>query len=258
MKRQLYLGIIVLLVSALACGVPSSPPAEPTANALPPTPDLPFSPSSIPQDQLGNSQPVVTAQFSTTIRDEFDGKLSPGIGWNWLRQDQSGWSLTATPGWLRINLSTNGYLAGLPSNVLTTSAPQGDFDLRTSVKFSPTQNFEFAGLIVLFDEKVILQVGRAFCNLRDCQGSGYYFDNLQNGATVGGNFGIASSSDLGQLRMVRQENTYTAYYQMDDANWVLIGNHTMNNQPVSVGLIAAQAPAAGSYAEFDYIEINQP
>jgi hypothetical protein len=57
--------------------------------------------------------------------------------------------------------------------------------MRKSVKFSPSQNFEFAGLVILFDERSVLQAGRAYCGLGNCPGSGFYFDNLQNGSTVG-------------------------------------------------------------------------
>lgn len=258
MKQGIYLPICILIMSVLACSLPGSAPAEPTINPLPPTPSLPIPINPTPQNTGGNVEPSPTTPPSSSIREEFDGKISPGIGWTWLRNDPSNWSLSTTPGWLRINLSTAGYLSGLPTNVLTTSAPQGDFDIRTSVKFSPSQNFEFAGLIVLFDEKSVLQAGRAYCDLGNCPGSGFYFDNLQNGSAVGGNSGTAGSSSVSQIRVVRQGNTYTAYYQTDGVNWVVIGSHTVDRQPVSIGLIAAQAPAAGVFAEFDYIEINQP
>jgi beta-xylosidase len=256
MKSKSLFSLAVLLLSALACGLPSAAPAEPTVNALPPTPDIPFSASPAPQNP---TQPASSPQFSNTIREEFDGKLSPGIGWTWLRQDNANWSLTTTPGWLRINVSTNSYFSGgLPSNVLTISAPQGDFDIRTSLKFSPSQNFEFAGLIVLFDEKSLVQAGRVFCNLGNCPGGGFYFDNLQNASPVGNNFGTTNSSAQSALRIARQGNTYTAYYQTDGVNWVALGSHTVDRQPVSIGLIAAQAQSAGAYAEFDYFVISQP
>lgn len=255
MKSSFYLSIFVLVLSILACGFPGSAPAAPTIEALPPTPNLPVAASPEPQIPAATVAPPA---FSSTIRDEFDGKLSPGSGWTWLRQDPSGFSLTANPGWLRINLSTEGYLFGLPSNVLTLPAPQGDFDIRTLVQVSPSRNFEFAGLIVLFDEKSVLQLGRAFCDAPTCVGSGFYFDNLQNGAIVGNNFGTPSSSNLNLLRLVRQGNLYTAYHQIDNAAWVEIGSHTVDRQPVSVGLIAAQAPAGGVFAEFDWFEVNLP
>lgn len=256
MNHKFYIPLLILLAAVFACSIPGSAPAQPTVNALPPTPNLPVSVNSpVPQNSAGGNEANPT--FANTVREEFDGKLSPGLGWTWLRQDNSAWSLAATQGWLRINLSTAGYLSGLPSNVLTISAPQGDFDIRTSVKFSPSQNFEFAGLVVLFGEKSVLQAGRAYCDLGGCPGSGFYFDNLQNGSAVGGNFGTAGSSSTSQIRVVRQGNTYTAYYQTDGVNWVAIGSHTMTQQPVSIGLLAAQAPSAGPFAEFDYFEINQ-
>lgn len=258
MKIKFHLPLIALVLSAFACGFPSAAPAEPTAVPLPPTPNLPFAASPEPQNPVDEYQPVATAQYTNTIREEFDGKLSPGRDWTWLRNDPSNWSLTATPGWLRINLSTLSYLNGLPSNVLTTPAPQGDFDIRASVKFSPAQNFEFAGLIILFDETSVLQAGRAFCNLGNCPGSGFYFDNIQNKSAVEGNFGTAVAAAQSLVRIVRQGSMYTAYYQTDGVNWVVIGSHTVNRQPVSVGLIAAQAPSAGTYAEFDYFEIGSP
>jgi regulation of enolase protein 1 (concanavalin A-like superfamily) len=256
MKNKIYTPLLIVLVAALACSVPGSTPAQPTVNALPPTPDLPFSASPVPQDSTSGNQPETT--FSNVVREEFDGKLSPGLGWTWLRQDNANWSLSATPGWLRINVSTASYLNGLPVNVLTAPAPQGDFDLRTSMNFSPTQNFEFAGLVILFDEKSLVQAGRAFCDLGSCPGSGFYFDNLQNASTVGENFGVANSTGQSQVRILRQGNIYTAYYQVDGATWVEIGAHSVDSQPISVGLIAAQAQSAGSYAEFDWFEIAQP
>ena len=46
-----------------------------------------------------------------------------------------------------------------------------------------------------------------------------------------------------QIRIVRQDNNYTAYYQTDDVNWVVIGSHIIDRQPVSIGLLAAQTLA---------------
>lgn len=251
MTRKNQLSLIALLFSILACTLPGSAPAEPTVNPLPPTPNLPVSSSNVPQATN------IPAALSS-VRDEFDGKLAPGSGWTWLRQDPSTWSLTASPGWLRINLSVGGYLNTLPANVLIQPVPQGDFELSTLVKFSPTGNFELAGLIILFDEKSVLQFGRGYCDLGACVGSGYYFDNLQNGSVVGGNFGTQGSNTQSILRLVRQGNTYTASYQVDGVTWVNVGSHSIDRQPISIGLIAAQAQSAGNYAEFDWFEVAQP
>ena len=59
MKPKSYLSLIVLLLSILACGFPSSNPAAPTANPLPPTPNLPFSPTT-----AAATVPLLAAPFS--------------------------------------------------------------------------------------------------------------------------------------------------------------------------------------------------
>lgn len=48
MKIKSMSSLFVLLLSAFACGFPSAAPAEPTVNALPPTPDLPFTSNTSP------------------------------------------------------------------------------------------------------------------------------------------------------------------------------------------------------------------
>jgi predicted amidohydrolase YtcJ len=191
------------------------------------------------------------------FRDEFEAALEPG--WTWLNEDPSGWSLTETLGWLRVNLSIGGFLAGVPSNVLLRPAPMGDFDLRTRVRHAPARNYEFAGLIVRFGDDRVLQFGHAYCDAPGaCAGDGYYFDNLQAGTSVGSNFASAGSGGSeDQLRLARRGDTYSAYYIVDDATWIEIGSHTVDQPPVSVGLVAAQAQDAGAVAEFDWFEVAE-
>jgi predicted amidohydrolase YtcJ len=204
------------------------------------------------------SGPAPTPAATAGFRDDFDAALDPG--WNWLNEDPSAWSLAETPGWLRLALSQGGFLTTTPSNVLLRSAPAGDFDLRTWVRVSPSRNYEFAGLIVRFGDDIVLQFGHGYCDAPGaCAGDGYYFDNLQAGASVGGNFasaGLGGSEDL--LRLVRRGDTYTAYYLVDDTTWIEVGSHTVDRPPVSVGVVAAQASAPGPVAEFDFFEIAAP
>ena len=190
------------------------------------------------------------------FHDEFDGALGPG--WTWEREDASAWSLTATPGWLRLGLSAGGYLTTPPSNVLLRPAPSGDFEVQTTLRVTPTRNFEIAGLIVTFGDDSVLQFGRAFCDVPGvCTGGGYYFDSVQSGASAGSNFalpGLAGSQHV--LRLQKQGTTYTASYLTVDGEWIPIGSHSVAQAPASVGLIAAQAPAPGPVAEFDFFEMT--
>jgi predicted amidohydrolase YtcJ len=202
---------------------------------------------------------VATGAAPSFFRDDFDAALDPE--WAWLQDDVQGWSLTEAPGWLRIPFSTGSFFNPPdPSNLLLRPVPAGDFDARTYVRASPTQNFQLAGLVVLFDDSSVLQFGHGICQGPSlCAGDGYYFDNIQYGAVVGTNFatpGLGGSDD--HLRLVRQRNTYTAYVLVDDANWLAIGSHRVDRPPLSIGLIAAQAPAPGPVAEFDFFEMTTP
>jgi len=209
-----------------------------------------------PAAALPSPQP--SPQTPLIFRDEFDGSLDPG--WSWTNEAPAAWSLTATPGWLRIALSQGGFLTTTPSNVLLRPAPPGDFDLTTTLRASPSRNFEFAGLIVTFADGRVLQFGRAYCDVPGvCTGGGYYFDNLKGGATTGSNFalpGFAGSQYV--LRLEKRGTTYTAYYLTVDGQPVAAGSHTVAGDPQSVGLLAAQAPAPGPVAEFDFFEIKAP
>ena len=203
-----------------------------------------------------------TAQQGPSIpfRDDFEGALDPG--WSWYQGEAPGWTLSNMPGWLRLNLSTGSFFGDVPpANLLIRPAPLGDFDLKAWLRFSPVRNFELAGLVVVFDEASVLQFGRGFCEVPSagagCIGDGLYFDSIQNGSPVGGNF--ATQSLLGVdylLRLQRQGNTYDAAYSTDGSSWVPLGIHTVDRPPVSMGLIAAQAETPGNFADFDYVELT--
>jgi hypothetical protein len=118
-----------------------------------------------------------------------------------------------------------------------------------------------AGLAVVFDDQSVLQFGRAGCFLEaptpECMGDGLYFDNLQNSAAVGGNFATPALLGLDYvLRLERQGSVYTASYTDSNGAGGVVGSHTVDKAPVSIGLIAAQSTAASPYADFDYFEMT--
>lgn len=67
MKSKTYLPIFVLLLSALACGFPSGPPPEPTVESLPPTPNLPFAASPIPQNTPVPQPSATESTFKVSV-----------------------------------------------------------------------------------------------------------------------------------------------------------------------------------------------
>jgi beta-xylosidase len=226
---------------------------EPTVRAVAPEPTLP------PPPPAATPSPVPTPGGEGNFRDDFDKSLDPG--WSWSNQDIGAWSLSASPGWLRITLSTGGFISpSPPSNVLLRPAPATDFEIRTHLSVQPTQDFEIAGLVILFDANSALQFGRGFCNNIDlCMGDGYYFDNIQAGSPSGSNMAAPGRNDTqDQLRLVRRGDRYTAYYLIDGATWNEVGTHQVSKPPQSVGLIAAQAPSFGLTADFDFFDLILP
>jgi beta-xylosidase len=255
--------LVVLLASILACATPGSS-AAPQEIVLEPTvrPTLAeaalatlAAPASAPTAAAG-----VTQLTSSAFRDDFAGTMD--TGWTWFKSAEPGYSLTHTPGWLRLNLSSGSFRGATPpENVLVRPAPTGNFSMSTFLRFSPHNDFEIAGLAVIFDDHSVLQMGRAGCFLEaptpECVGDGLYFDNLQNGSAEGGNFATPALLGLDYLlRLERQGNVYTASYSTDGSNWQSIGSHTVDKAPASIGLIAAQSTVANPYADFDYFEME--
>jgi hypothetical protein len=227
-----------------------SPSAQPTSDPQPvePLQAPPPAPTAVPH------------LASSVFRDDFNGSLDSG--WSWYQSDTPGSSLTHTPGWLRLNLSQGSFLSDTPpQNLLIRAAPAGDFDMSTRLRFNPHNNFELAGLVVVFDDHSVLQFGRGGCFFEapapGCIGDGLYFDSIQGGAAAGGNFATPAALGLDYtLRLQRTGNTYTASYMDSNGSSGTLGSHTVNKAPGSIGLIAAQSTVAQPYADFDYFEMT--
>ena len=255
--------LVLLLASMLACATPGSS-AAPAEVILEPTVRPTLAEAALATLAAPTSPPTaaagVTELASSAFRDDFDGTMD--TGWTWFQSESPGYSLTHTPGWLRLNLSSGSFRGTTPpENVLVRPAPTGDFSMGTFLRFSPHNNFEFAGLAVVFDDHSVLQFGRGGCFLEgptpECIGDGLYFDNYQNGSAVGGNFATPALLGLDYLLgLERQGSAYTASYSTDGSNWQSIGSHTVDKAPGSIGLIAAQSTVASPYADFDYFEME--
>jgi len=256
------LSLMLLTAGVLACGAPAAPSAaevilEPTVR--PTLAEAALATLAAPAS-ASTAAAGVTQLASSAFRDDFDGTMD--TGWTWFQSAEPGYSLTHTPGWLRLNLSSGSFRgAPPPENLLVRPSPTGNFSMSAFLRFSPHNNFEFAGLAVVFNDHSVLQFGRAGCFLEaptpECIGDGLYFDNLQNGATVGGNFATPALLGLDYLlRLERQGKTYAASYSTDGSNWQSIGSHTVDKAPASIGLIAAQSTVASPYADFDYFEMQ--
>jgi len=249
MNHRIMSALAALLVSMLACGLPRA--AAPTAFPLPPTPD--FEP--LPLATSPASDPAA-APPAAAFRDDFDGSL--GAEWQWLGEDPAGWSLTSTPGHLRITTSNATIREGQPRNFLVRPAPQGDFEIATAVQFTPTGNFQLAGLLAYASQGNALQFGLAYAPCSDgALGQCVYFDNYINGQQIQPNYAtFAGGAPLVHLRMRRTGTTYTASYSTDGSGWADIGSHQSTIGPAYVGLLAAQGFNGEVPADFDYFTLT--
>jgi beta-xylosidase len=200
--------------------------------------------------------PTPSPTSAVVFRDVFEGALAES--WTWVRENKQLWDLAAYPGFLRITLNP-GNCGGVSRNIPLQPLPQGNYEISTYIEFTPITNFQLGGLIVYQDEQNHLKLGRAYCDVREtCVGNGIYFDNLIAGALTGGNYATSTANPSTiYLRLQRIDNTYTGFFSEDGTNWVNIGQHTNDLQPVGVGLFAGQSCVGSIPADFDYFEIIQ-
>ncbi|MFH1183810.1 MAG: hypothetical protein V1755_02075 [Chloroflexota bacterium] len=245
MRPRFLYALSTLLVSMLACGLPSA--AETTAMPLPPTPAFD---TQVPA-------PPAAAQPAPSFRDDFDGALA--AGWQWLGADPTHWNLTSTPGHLRIVIQPSNINDGQVRNFLVREAPQGNFEIGTSVRFTPASNFQLAGLLVYQDQGNAMQFGPAYA---PCAGGSagqcVYFDSFQGGTFGAGNYATyTGGGSPAYLRLRRAGTTYTASFSADGSNWKEIGSHQSSITPRYVGLVGVQGYNGEAPADFDYFTLEQ-
>ena len=175
--------------------------------------------------------------------------------WSWLQQDPTRWSLTARPGFLRITTQQSVH------NMLLQPAPARDYEARIRLQFTPSENFQIAGLLLRLSDGNSLVLGRAYCNMGPplCEGNGIYFDHIENSSFVPPNYATATSETTETyLRILRSGNVYTGYFSANGVTWTEIGAHTLNFTPTQVGLIASnQNQMVGEIpADFDFFVLE--
>ena len=198
-------------------------------------------------ESSGNS-PIHTPL--AVFRDDFSSNLQPG--WTWVNDDDTLWNLKFLPGFLHTALE-------MAPNYLVRDVGSEDFQITTHLLFTPTSNYQFAGLIIYQDDETKFQLGRAYCDLQNkCVGNGIYFDAVEGGQVRGENFATAvNRADEAYLRIDKIGSLLTGYYSEDGTNWSWIGEHEILITNPQVGLTAGQSLATGAVALFDYFTLME-
>jgi len=247
--RSLTVLFITLVFLPSACSsatlIPTIPPS-PTASLTPILTATNPPPTDTPV-------PTLTATAYPIFWDDFSGEFQPG--WSWIRENDALWSLDTEPGFLRIVLQN----ARPPRNLLVREVNSENFQIMTHVRFKPTSNFQFAGLLIYQDEETMLAFGRAYCNAQNvCVGNGIYFDATQNGQYAGNNFGTDTQiKDEAYLRVDKNGTKFTGYYSENGTDWVMIGEHEVFILDPKIGLITANSYVVGMTAYFDYFTVME-
>jgi beta-xylosidase len=172
------------------------------------------------------------ASSNSTWTDNFAGSaLDPR--WSWAREDPTHWSLSVRPGYLRIITQTGGIYGSTekPKNLLLMPAPEGDFRIVTKCTIDPTENFQYAGLMVYQGRNNYVQINRAFTD-----GNSFNFDIEANGTPI--NKRVPASATTFYLRITKHGDTYTGDYSLDGEAWTTVGQGTAALAGPKVGIFA--------------------
>jgi beta-xylosidase len=194
-----------------------------------------------------SDQPKATPTWT----DNFDG---PALDhrWSWAREDPTHWSLSARPGYLRIITQTGGIYESTEKqkNLLLMPAPEGDFRIVTKCTIDPTENFQYAGLMVYQGRNNYVQINRAFTD-----GNSFNFDIEANGTPI--NNRVPASAATFYLRITKHGDTYTGDYSLDGEAWTTVGQGAASLVDPKVGIGAANnLPGKPQIpADFDFFKL---
>lgn len=224
-------------------------------------------PSSAGSGAGGATNPATTAPSqspsptpSPSVTDIFVDDFTETLerGWSWINEDPARWSLDAEPDWLHISAQTSPPIRNLLLRDAAWAGP--DYSVSTIVRFAPTSNFQFAGLVLTGPnpDGDRLQLGRAFCQDTACVGDGIYFDRVKNGSFVGDNFAFKLPAGVTtiELSLDVTGNEATAWYSIDGGeNWEELGTHPLDPGYVRAGLAAHNATTeiTAAFADFAII-----
>ncbi len=147
-----------------------------------------------------NAAPMAASSIMWT--DDFSSSSLDGH-WSWIREVPTHWSLSAMPGFLRI--TTQRTFSNF-NNILVRNLPVGNYEIQTRVNFTPTENYQIAGLLIYEDDNNFLILGRAYCDTPppDCVGNGIYYDYVEAGTFIGNNFSMTTTSQgVAYLKLIR-------------------------------------------------------
>ncbi|REK71217.1 Ig-like domain-containing protein [Paenibacillus paeoniae] len=210
--------------------------------------------SLIEYGEVPGSTPVVLPPdpvFTEGTSDEFNTSTLDAQ-WNWIRENNANWSLTAQPGYMRIISEAGDIVDGQASakNILLTGAPEGDWTIDTRMVGKPASQWSQGGLIVYENDQSYFRLTRLY-------GTGNQFQFTKQINTVREHVEVPDTleSTVSYLRIVKQGNTYSGYYSADGVIYTQVWTtQTADLTDLKIGLIVCAG--TGLAAGFDYFHIT--
>lgn len=224
----------------------------------------------------GHNRPILAAEL--TFRDDFN---SPQLseGWTIIREDPSTFSLTANPGFFRVqtvrgilggDATGEGASPGTARNLLVRPM-SGDFILDTRLVFDPRDGQPFGGLLVYQDDAHAVAVGLVFASGARGEFRGVIMLNVGDGmdpaaTPIAARYDQSNTPDpkVVYLRLLRQGDQFVGAYSGDGVSYKDLGtvtNPLADDLAVGVGAANGDSPSCGPAcdtqipADFDYFQI---
>jgi len=165
--------------------------------------------------------PFVFTQKSThgseLFKDEFDSK-SLDKSWLIIRENQSEWSLTANPGYLRISTQTENLWQINVNNKIKflRRGPHGDFEATTKLIFNPKEKFQQAGIIIYQDEENYVMLTRQKDDVQNVKMSWAI-------AKAEGEKRAATSLTTLYLKLTKSGSSISAAFSSNGDTWINVG-----------------------------------
>ncbi len=211
-----------------------------------------------------NSALKKSSSTVSSFDDEFQGPTL-GSQWEWYNEDRDKWSLTASPGSLRI-IGTNcdpWKTCTNTRNLLLQKMPLGNFVMVTKLKITPTMNYQQGGLLVFKDLDNYLKLG-VLWNTTTQGGLCSEFILEKHGRPVGEPdwpwIKIASSNPT-FLKITKSGTVFTGYYSPNGVRWTRVGSWDAPTLSATrIGLFAYAATCRDSTpdipVDFDYFRLS--
>ncbi|MCF6158493.1 MAG: DUF1349 domain-containing protein [wastewater metagenome] len=185
-------------------------------------------------------------------KDEFESQtLDPS--WLIIRENQSDWSLSAHPGFLRIVTKTENLWQINVNNKIKflRNAPHGDFEIITRVTYSPTQKFQQAGLIIYEDEENYVMLTRQMDDVSNIEMS-------REISKVAGSKSTPTNLTTVYLRLSRSGGSITGAFSDNGSTWTAVDDVSgISLEHPKVGLVGYNAQLNTTVdADFDFFKIE--